>query len=151
MHDESGAILVIALAVIAFVGLLGAALLNYATTNLKATSALRPVRGADYAADGAVEGAINILRRNPVSALCNGADGFYRAVPKLDDQEIAVACSKTTITSSPVKVRAVFTAKCAAPTSAACPTGVTVLTAQVLYDEPQPGVITTTVESWSAK
>ncbi len=61
--DESGQVLVLSLAFIAFLGVLSVAVLDSASTNLKASVHLRPVRAEQAAADGAVEGAINKLRQ----------------------------------------------------------------------------------------
>jgi hypothetical protein len=62
-REEDGAVLLMVLAFVTFVGVLAVAVLNYATTNSLATARLRPVRAAQSAADGATEGAVNKLRQ----------------------------------------------------------------------------------------
>ncbi|MGH9042614.1 MAG: hypothetical protein ACRDZ3_20560 [Acidimicrobiia bacterium] len=157
--EENGQVLVLALAFITFVGVVGVVLLNYATTNVKATVALRPVRSVEYAADGAIDGAINKLRHNPFSATCASGRDFYRTV--INDQEIAVGCVRQVVSAtSPKIVRATFTAKCYADTSSSttttaptkCGAGSTLLSAQVLFQEQgSPPVVRTTVENWSVR
>jgi len=67
-HDlggESGAALVIALTMIAVVAVVLLALLSYTGTSLRAAGAVRTDRRTVYAADGAVEAAIQHVRNNP--------------------------------------------------------------------------------------
>lgn len=158
-NDETGQVLIMALAFIAFVGVVGVVLLNYATTNLRATVALRPVRSVEFAADGAVDGAINKLRHNPLSATCAAGKDFYRTT--LSEQEIVIGCVPQVVSAvTPIVVRATFTAKCFADTTSsttttapvACPGGTPLLAARVLFrEEGTPPVVKTTVESWSVK
>jgi hypothetical protein len=146
--DETGAVLLMALGFIAIIGFLGLALLSYAATNLRATSALRPVRSIKYAADGAVEGAINKYRQD-FTVPC--AANFYRLKlettsklaldPAVND--IVVNCGPEEITASR---RVTFTAVCTGTTY--CHAGKTALVAKIRFDGVPPAV-TTTVETWS--
>jgi hypothetical protein len=62
--DERGASLVLALAFLGLFGLAIGALLSYTDTNIRTTVALRTKRSGFYAADGAVQAAINGVRSN---------------------------------------------------------------------------------------
>lgn len=143
--DESGAVLVLALAFVVFVGVIGVATLEHASTNLRATSRLRPVRALQFSADGAMEGAINKMRLDP-SLACG--ERFYRADPPINDIEIAVN-AECTATATPFV--ATFTARqCeTTDTSAECNAKRKLIVAQVRYEGVIPNV-TTNVLSWSA-
>jgi hypothetical protein len=62
--SESGSIMVITVAFLAFAGVTVAALLNYSSTALGATNRLASLRGTDYDADGALEAAIARIRNS---------------------------------------------------------------------------------------
>src|SRR4051812_14939953 len=62
LHDDDGAILIIAILVVTFVALVVGAVLTEGDGSLRATVALRQVAGTTYAADGAAQVAINDLR-----------------------------------------------------------------------------------------
>jgi len=61
-HDESGAMLIVALIVITSVALVTGALLTHGGTNFRATATLEGVAGTSYNADTAAKVAINNLR-----------------------------------------------------------------------------------------
>ena len=68
-RDEQGSALVIALVMLSVVGLLVGAALTYAGTSLRTTTtSYRPARGSLYAADSAIQGAIQYVRNNPEMA-----------------------------------------------------------------------------------
>ena len=142
-RQEDGAILLLALVFLTFIGVGAAMLLNYSSTNLRATVALRPVRSKEFAADGAVEGAINKLRQN--AALCSTAKtGFFTVNPApLNAQPVVVDCAP--VSTAPLRV--MFTAKCDTGGSAICPAGTKLLVAKVRFDGATPA--TASVESWS--
>ena len=151
--DESGAVLLIALGFIAIIGFIGLALIDYAATNLRATTALRPVRSVKYGADAAVEGAINKFRQDftvPCGSATAVAPNFYRL--KVDGsqhldpamQDIVVDCGPQIISGSSRQLT--FTARCLG--TPYCRAGTTVLVAKVKFQGTPPNV-TTTVETWS--
>jgi Tfp pilus assembly protein PilX len=151
--DETGAVLLIVLGFIAVIGFLGLALIDYAATNLRVTTALRPVRTAKYSADSAVEAAINKFRQD-FTVPCPKTKFYKIAVVGTDgvpveslvtSQDIVVDCGPQTISGSSRVVT--FTARCDSGTPD-CPAGKTVLVATVKYDGAPPAV-TTTVQSWS--
>jgi hypothetical protein len=76
LNDEDGQALILALAFLVFFGLVIAAMLSFATTNLLATERLGEDRAALYAADGAMDGAIQYAR-TPAGL----SAGAYGAVP----------------------------------------------------------------------
>lgn len=159
-NDESGQILVMALGFLAFIGVIAVFLLDYAATNLRATATFRTVRAVEYAGDGAVDGAINKLRHDPLTSTCAAGKTFY--LTTLNMEKVAVECVSQVVSSSPREVRATFTARCwvdpAATTTttttatAPCPANRELLVARVLFkDVGSPPSVRTTVESWSVK
>ena len=150
--DEEGMVLIFALAFIAFVGVVGVATMSYASTNLKAGVALRPVRGVQYAADAAVEGAINKLRLDSTLP-CTTTGDFFRADPPVNGQDIVL--NLVDCTSPATLPRDVtFVASCPSVAGTACPANRRLLVARVHYErvtDPATGTsdVTTTNLSWS--
>lgn len=161
--EEGGQVLVIALGFLAFIGVIAVVLLNYATTNIRATTTFRATRAVDYAGDGAVEGAINKFRHNPLTETCTAGNIFY--LTTLNDQKVAVECVPQVINDGEpdpesMEVRATFTARCwvdpAVTTTttgpAPCLADQELLVARVLFREAgEPPAVRTVVESWSVK
>jgi hypothetical protein len=83
LRDQDGQALVLALAFLAFFGLVIAALLSFAGANVLATSQLREQRSETYAADGATDAAINIARTDRNI-------GAFGAVPCMDSSSFTV-------------------------------------------------------------
>lgn len=145
-RQEDGAVLLIALGFITFIGVVAVALGNYAFTNLRATIALRPVRAAEFAADGAVEGAINKLRQDP-TACAGDKTNFYKVSPVINNQPVDVDCDE--LATSP-SLRVLFIAKCASGGAPSCPAGTKLLVARVRLEGSVPSV-KAIVESWSVQ
>src|SRR5437879_5717516 len=61
-REEGGQTLLLALGFLTFFGVICAGLLNFAFTNLRSSISLRDVRAVHFAADGAVDAAINRAR-----------------------------------------------------------------------------------------
>jgi len=80
LNDEDGQALLLALAFVVFFGLVIAAMLGFATTNLLATQRLGEDRAARYAADSAMDGAIQYAR-TPGGTPSGLSAGAYGAVP----------------------------------------------------------------------
>jgi hypothetical protein len=142
-QQEDGAILLLTLAFLTFIGVGAAMLLNYTTTNNRATVVLRSVRAADFAADGVVEGAINKLRQN--TALCATAKPAFFAVnpSPLNGEPVVVDCAP--VSTTPFRVT--FTARCDTGGSSACPLNTKLLIAKVRFEGTIPAAAY--VESWS--
>jgi hypothetical protein len=98
-HDESGALLIIAIIVVTVVALVTGFVLTQGDGSLRATVALRDVARASYAADGAAQVAINDLRTgyntgsgepdpwyytNEIGTGCFGYDGTAGATTPKD-------------------------------------------------------------------
>jgi Tfp pilus assembly protein PilX len=144
-RDETGQVLLMALGFLTFVGVISVSLLSYATTNVRATVSLRQLRATEFAADGAVEGAINKLR-NTVPPSC-GANYFVATSSGLNNQPVVVDCA---VIPGPL-LEATFTARCppAPPATSPCgPADSIILSAKVKFRPAVPSVITE-VESWS--
>ena len=62
VRDEEGAVLLLALAFLAFFGLVIGATLTFADASMRSTERLREQRATVYAADGAVDAAIQVGR-----------------------------------------------------------------------------------------
>jgi hypothetical protein len=90
VRDQEGQALVLALAFLAFFGLVIAALLSFAGANVLATSQLRQQRSATYAADGATDAAINIAR-------ADRNIGAFGAAPCMDSSSFTVTAPDGTI------------------------------------------------------
>lgn len=145
VHGEQGQILLLALGFITVLGLATVVLLSYTTTNLRATAKLRPVRSVQFAADGAIEGAINKMRLD-TNAPC-GAN-FFTAAESLNGQPIVVTCVHVSGTPATPTVTKTFTATCPPSGTSDCPDNELQLTATVLFDKSQAPA-KTTVQKWS--
>lgn len=149
--DETGAVLLLALGFIAFAGLVTVALLGYVDTNFRATTQLRPVRSAQFAADGAVEGAINKLRQFRPDATAPCVNSLYTVKPALNNQDIVLNCSGLTVVSaSPTTIDVTLTALCPNVASTKCPQNAALVTAKVRFTGTAP-TVTTTVLNWSIR
>jgi Tfp pilus assembly protein PilX len=153
--DERGVILILVLGFIAFMGLVSVVLLNYVSTSFNASAGLRTIRSAQYAADGAVEGAINKLRQFYPSATsaCGGTTNFYTVTPPLNGQAIVLTCTNPVFTA-PSQLDVTFTATCPSAGSVGCPAsggvGVAMLTARVRFTG-SPPTVAATILDWSVR
>lgn len=128
--DDQGSVLILALVFVAVVGLVGGAIALFATSTLAQTSSLQADRSTQFAAESAIQVAIQTVRDIP------GAHGDVRTAPGYN----GTACPNTNVTipenginGSPVNKS--FTVVCVvgqspqeferAITFAACPSGVT--------------------------
>ena len=138
-RGEEGAVLIIALVFIMSMGLLVGTLVTLTDTNLIATTSLNAQRSRQYAVEGALETAVQIVRYPTATA---GSCGATKSVVSVTipttppSQPVSVWCQTTALTGS----RDV--------TFWACPVGVmslsdcqsaAVFQAEVLYDDIAPG------------
>ncbi len=103
VSDESGSALLIALVMIFVVAILATAVLSYTGTSLTATKSVRDDRTNLYAADGAVDTAIqNIKNADPTENLgYDGGDPCALTVPAVSPQPtVSVACEGATEASA---------------------------------------------------
>ncbi len=89
-RGEGGSSLILALAFLMAFGILIPAILDLGTTNVLATTRLKDQRGTVYAADGAMDGAIQYLRRNPGCARPFGSCPVSNFQVALDGQAATV-------------------------------------------------------------
>ncbi|MEW6476247.1 MAG: hypothetical protein AB1679_28645 [Actinomycetota bacterium] len=87
-REEDGVILVLVLGFLAFIGVVAAVLVNYTTTGHRATVTVQDIRAREYAADGVVEAAINLVRRTAASSNSSGC-----VVAMVDSLSMRVDCS----------------------------------------------------------
>ena len=165
VRDESGVTLVIALVFVILGALVVGGLTGLAGTNLKDTANLQGERSLEYAADGALDGAIQALRYQPL-----GASGqAYNTSPvcptfpsgssslAANGVTILVTCQGT-VPPGPFQRQVIFTACLASIGQAACAGGSgTVASAQVLYYDLASDNLTprlgndVSIQSWSVK
>lgn len=96
-RDEEGSALVLALVFLTVLGVFIGAVLSFGSTSLRTTIAVREQRDFVYAADGAVDGAINAIRSDASlgkkGGLCpDFVAPFYEADPSRT-KTVTVACS----------------------------------------------------------
>jgi hypothetical protein len=89
-QDENGQALPLALGFLVFFGLVIAATLSFATSSMLATQRLREERAVLYAADGAIDGAIQYARGHPAAGAFGAPPCNFRAA--LNDVTASVTC-----------------------------------------------------------
>jgi len=152
-RGESGAVLILALIFVIVTGVVGVALASLTSTNLTATSDLQAKRGVEYAADGAVDAAIQIVRYSGANfALGTWAPCAPSTQPlTMDGSTIWVECTMGTATA-PTGGRTVEFQACGVDPVPTCTASD--LTAQVTFDDnavgggPQVGT-SVTIVSWN--
>jgi Tfp pilus assembly protein PilX len=146
LRNEDGAALLIALAFLVFFGLVIAAVLGFAEASVRVTGHLREQRDTVYAADGAMDGAIQLARMDPsVGAFGKPASCSAPCVPCitysviLNGKTANVTCVSI---ADPVDLqrRVVFTASV---------DGVPRVTAEVAFDDLAPPPAPVDIESWT--
>jgi len=152
-RGENGAVLILALIFVIVTGVVGVALASLTSTNLSATSGLQAKRGAEFAADAAVDAAVQIVR---YSGATFTSGTWAPCAPNtqpltMDGSTIWVECTLGTATA-PTGGRAVEFQACGVDPVPTC-TAVD-LTAQVAFDDnavgggPQVGT-SVTIVSWN--
>ena len=137
--DEQGVVLLLVLGFVVFVGLIGVAVMEYSTTSLRSASNLRKVRATQFAADGAVDVAINRVRLDAAWATNN--DCFSYTFPS-SGQPVRVTCSVPNSTK-PNDVHFVAYRKLTNPL------GDPIMVADVRFDRTNPADVKTQVLTWS--
>ena len=90
-RDEDGQALLLALAFLVFFGLVIAVILGFAEASVRATTNLREQRDVVYAADGAMDGAIQYARVHP-EAGAYGANPCIAYTSALNGKTASVTC-----------------------------------------------------------
>jgi hypothetical protein len=139
-REEDGAVLLIALGFLTFIGVVAAVLLGYAVTSMRATSSLRDIRSREYAADGVVDVAINKIRGS-----ITGSNSPNCLAATVNGVAMRVDCTDTAGTGIDVT----FTA-CPASGPQPCPADQVKLVAQVHYTRSvTPAAVA--VNAWSLR
>lgn len=135
-REENGQTLLLALGFMTLFGVICAGLLNFAFTNLRSSISLRDVRGVQFAADGAVDTAINRARFDTTAGFpIQNATGCLPTTT-FNNQSLYVDCSASVSGS----VSTVTLLACRSSVSSPCPASSAVLRAQVAIDRsPLPG------------
>lgn len=94
-RGEGGASLMFALVLVSFVGVLGTIVLGYGSIGLRSTGSVRAERAASYAADGAVQGAIQYVRTRATAGRDPAIGGTCPtfSVPDVDATPVTVTCT----------------------------------------------------------
>lgn len=90
-RTDDGAALILALAFLSLFGVLVAAILFFADTNLRMTPVVRKNANELYAVDGAVEGAVNSIRYDPSQGLDGGPCPDF-TLTGVNGTEVLVRC-----------------------------------------------------------
>jgi hypothetical protein len=156
-RDESGATLLLAIAFLIVVGLIGGGVITLVSSASTGRVALDNTRDREYAADGAIEGAIAQVRLNMTSGSALNPCNPLPPPPPMNNVTMHVTCAfaPTLTTTRYLQRNVIFTAQCANPYTAQCPNGNVILRAQVNYASSSLAtdtsiVVTRTyVQSWS--
>lgn len=145
-QNEDGAVLLLALGFLTFIGVVAVVLLNYTTTSLRATINVRDVRNREYAADGVAEAAITKFRdvTNAASANsnnCLASTTINSLALRADCQEAAGTVGTATDVTFTV---------CPASSAQPCPASAVRLVARVKYTRSGSSVLAS-VSSWSVR
>lgn len=94
-RGERGASLMFALVLVSFVGVLGTIVLGYGSIGIRSTGSVRAERAAAYAADGAVQGAIQYVRTRVTAGRDPAIGGTCPtfSVPDVDATPVSVTCT----------------------------------------------------------
>lgn len=98
-HGEDGSALVLALVFLSLFGLFTASLLTFAETSFRGTRGVRQQRSAVYAADGAVEGAINAIRGTAALGIDPAEGGScpdFKTASDVNGEPVTVHCQGQT-------------------------------------------------------
>jgi hypothetical protein len=144
----------LAIGFVALVGAISAGLIGLATSSLNNRSSLETVRNTEYAADGAVEGALAVVRGqagpSPVScALSSGfvLDSTLNGIAIRVDWQNACGVVQSS-TGTVVAQRNVIFSACP-DTGAPCLEDAVIVRAQVNFEQAAGLVTKTYVQSWS--
>jgi type II secretory pathway component PulK len=151
---DSGASLILAIAFVLLVGAIASGLIGLATSSLNNRASLEGVRNRQYAADGAIEQALTVVRAQVGTPLvtCALASNFVLdstlGTPIRVDWQNACGVVQS-VEGNVVAQRNVIFAACV-DTGAACLDADVIIRAQVNLQQAASGAVTKTyVQSWS--
>jgi hypothetical protein len=156
-HDESGATLLLAIAFMVVVGLIGGGVITLVSSATNGRVALDRARNREYAADGAIEGAIAQVRLNMTSGQAATPCNTLPPSPTMNGVQVRVTCTfaPAITTTRYLQRNVIFTAQCAAVSAPVCPDTNVIIRAQVNYASPSvlsdPSITVdhTYIQSWS--
>lgn len=141
---ERGAVLVLALVFLVAVGLVLASLVSLTGTNLADTSNLQHQRDTEFAADAAIDGAIDVLR-TPASPAVTCPTPLGQPVT-VGAVSMAVKCSSATPPGASGRIVEFDACSSSLTTFTACQ-GAAVIRAEVTYDD--QGGVGSGMDVWS--
>jgi Tfp pilus assembly protein PilX len=144
--DEQGAVLILAVVFILVIGLVSIGLLNLSTTNILATTHLKAVRTANYAADGAMEAAIATIRMDPNAGFPSSTTSCGQTPPSVNGTSYRVDCYPV---SAPEFQREVVLEVCPIGSPSPCDSVSPLRATVLLYDFPSVGA-SVSIQNWSA-
>jgi hypothetical protein len=155
-HEDRGASLILAIGFVLMVGSIGAGLSALVTSSLANRGALEVVRNREYAADGAIEIAIALVRADARLPLpfCAAPTAPGYLVQALNQSTIRVdwqsACGAVRgADGTIVAQRNVIFSACES-TGSACLSGAVIIRAQVNFEQAATGAVTNTyIQTWS--
>jgi hypothetical protein len=152
--DDRGAALILAIAFVVMIGTIGAGLANLITSSANNRVSLQTLRNREYAADGAVEVAVAMVRAldRSSAASCSATDGTsastINAVPIRVDWR--AACSVVRGDGGELFAQRNVVFEACADMGATCTATAVIVRAQVNFRDDQSGnVAGTYVQSWS--
>lgn len=141
-HNEEGAILLLALGFLTFVGVVAAVLLNYTTTSIRTTVSVREIRNREYSADGVAEAAINKIR-DPANAASANVNNCLAAT--VNGLPLRADCTEMGSSATDVVFKI-----CPAAAAQPCPTDEVMLVARVKYNR-SASPAAATISNWSVR
>jgi hypothetical protein len=149
-HADSGASLILCIGFVLMIGAICAGLVGLATSGLNNRTTLQRVRDRQYAADGAIEQAIALVR--PLSCSASNAfivDASLNGVAIRVDWVNACGVVQSSSDGTVVAQRNVVFSACES-TGAACSAANVIIRAEVNFQQAGTGGVTKTyVQSWS--
>jgi hypothetical protein len=161
-HEDRGAALILAIGFVVMIGAISGGLAALATSGLNNRNSLAVVRNREYAADGAIEKAIALVR--PLS--CTPASGsvvdstvngvairvdWINACGVVQGGDRGTTASASALDGAVVLQRNVIFSACVDPApSTTCDPAKVIIRAQVNFEQALVGAVTSTyVQSWS--
>jgi hypothetical protein len=151
---DRGAALIVAIAFVVMVGTIGAGLAGLITSSSHNRVSLQALRDRQYAADGAVEVAIALVRGldRDTSASCSASGGTSESTINAVDIRVDwhAVCGVLRGTDGVVVAQRNVVFSACRDSGVACVESAVIVRAQVNFrDDPEGDVARTTVQSWS--
>ena len=122
-HEEDGAVLLIAMGFLTFIGVVAAVLLSYTTSSIRNTVSVRDIWSREYGAEAVVEMAIAKVRSTPGSSNISNC-----AAVTVNGLSLRADCSDPGNTTTDVTITA-----CPSTAAQPCPASSAMLVTKVKY------------------